>query len=190
MNEVIQENSDSSQVKRNNISTGITYGVVIGLLYCLLLFWRWSSAGNMITFGIIALVSYLIVIAIMFYEAFYRRKQDGGFITLKNLFQTLFISVLIFELIYAIYNFIHLKYIDPEVIDRMQASVSDMLEKAGGNMSDDDKEKTLSRFDEMKKATELGQVLKSYLISIAISGVVALLIALIMRKKKPVFQEI
>jgi hypothetical protein len=186
----VNENENTSVGKNLNTSTGISYGIITGLVYCLLLFWRWSSASNMITFGISALVGYCVVMAIMFYEAYYRRKQEGGFVTLKNLFQTLFISVLIFELIYAIYNFIHLKYIDPEVIDRMKSGMSAMLDKAGSNMSDEDKEKALSRFEEMRKATQIGQILKSYLMSLAISGVVALLISLIMKKKRPVFQEI
>lgn len=176
-------------MKSQNVSTGATYGVLIGLVYVLFLFWRWSSAENMIMFSIIAGLAYVVVLGMMFYEAFVRRKQNGGYIDLKNLFQTLFISVIIFEVIYAIYNFIHLKYIDPDVVANMKAGVESMLDKAG-EMSDEDREKALKGFDEMDKATELGSVVKSFLISIAISGVFALIISLIMRRKKPVFEEV
>ena len=65
-----------------------------------------------------------------------------------------------------------------------------MLEKAGNNMSDEDKDKALERFDEMKKSTEIGQVIKGYFVSVAISGVIAMLISLIMKKRKPVFEEV
>jgi len=37
----------------------------------------------------------------------------------------------------------------------------------------------------MEKALEIGQIVKSYFISIAISGFFAFLVALIMRKKNP-----
>jgi hypothetical protein len=171
-----------------NISTGVMFGILIGLIYCILLFWRWTSASNVIYFGLSAFGGYIIIISLMFYEAFYRRKQDGGSIALKTLYQTLFISVLIFELIYSVYNFLHLKYIDPNVVDRMKVGVEQMLDKAGSGMSDEDKDKALSRFDEMKQATQLAQIVKGYFVSISISGVVALLVSIIMRKRKPVFE--
>lgn len=176
--------------KSKNINTGITFGIIIGLLYCILLFLRWQNAENLIRFGILAFVNYLLVLGIMFYEANYRRKQEeGNFISVKNLFQTLFISVLIFELVYGIFNFVYLKYIDPEVITRMKNAVVQLMENAG-NVSEKDKSDAISRFDDMKKSTEFLPALRSYAISIAISGVFALIIAAIMKKNKPVFQEL
>lgn len=172
-----------------NTKTGLAYGIIIGLVYVLILFWRWTSATNLIKFGLITLVGYIIILALMFIEASQRRKINGGFIDLKNLFQTLFISVLIFEFFYSLYNFIHLKYIDPTVVDRMRAGIEEMLDKAGSSMSDTDKEKAIGRIEDIKKATDLPQVIKSYLSSIAISGVFALLISAIIKKKKPVFIE-
>ena len=177
-------------MKNKNVSIGISYGLIIGLIYILFLFWRWSSAENIIQFGLIAVVAYVVVLGCMFYEAYARRKDNGGFIDLKNLFQTLFVSVLVFEIIYALYNYIHLKYIDPEVISRMKLGMEEMLEKAGENVSDADREKTMAQMDQMDEATSFISIIKSFLISISISGVFALLISIIMRKRKPIFEEI
>lgn len=177
-------------MKNKNISTGINFGIVIGLVYVILLFWRWNEAENLIKFGVIASVAYLVVIGMMIFEAYTRRKQNEGFIEIKDLFQTLFISVLIFEFIYGFYNFIHLKYIDPEVINRMKVGMKELLEKAGENLPEAEREKSLSKFDELEKSTELVPIIKSYLTSIAMSGVFALIISLIFKKKKPIFQEI
>lgn len=172
--------------KNKNLQIGLTYGLIIGLIYCILVFIRWSLSGNLILFGIMSFISYLVILAIMFVEAFQRRKLENGFIDLKNLFQTLFISVLVFELFFALYNFIHLKYIDPNVVDKMKEGMNTMLDKmSNGQITDSQREESLKRFDEMKKATEFVQVAKSYLISIAISGFFAFIIALIMRKKNP-----
>ena len=177
-------------MKNKNVSIGISYGLIIGLISILFLFWRWSSAENIIQFGLIAVVAYVVVLGCMFYEAYARRKDNGGFIDLKNLFQTLFVSVLVFEIIYALYNYIHLKYIDPEVISRMKLGMEEMLEKAGENVSDADREKTMAQMDQMDEATSFTSIIKSFLISISISGVFALLISIIMRKRKPIFEEI
>jgi hypothetical protein len=115
---------------------------------------------------------------------------SDGFIDFKSLFQTLFISVLIFELLYSIYTYIHLTYVDPTVGDRMRAGMEEMFDKVGDKMSDADKEKALERMGDIKKATELPQMIKSYLSSVAISGIFALIISAIVKKKKPVFEEV
>lgn len=172
--------------KNKNLQTGLSYGILIGVIYCLIAFTRWSMTSNLILFGVIAFVGYLIILGLMFWEAFQRRKMEPkGVIDLKNLFQTLFVSVLIFELIYAIYNFLHLKYIDPNIIEKMKDGMTAMMDKMGAQMTDTQREESLSRFDEMKKSTEPLQLLKSYLISIAISGFFAFIISLTMRKKNP-----
>lgn len=176
--------------ENKNISTGVTYGVIIGLLYVLMLFFRWSIATNLIKFGLYTFLGYLVILGLLFYEAYQRRKMNDGFISLKDLFQTLFISVLIFELLYSIYTFIHLTYVDPTVGDRMRAGMEEMFDKMGDKMSDADKEKALERMGDIKKATELPQMIKSYLSSVAISGIFALIISAIVKKKKPVFEEV
>ena len=175
-------------MKNKNVSTGIAFGIIIGLVYCILLFLRWQSASNFIQFALIAFITYIIILGIMFYEAFYRRKQEeGNYITLKQLFQTLLISVLIFEFFYSAYNYIHLKFIDPGVIDRMKIAMENMLDKAGDNVTTQQKKDSLSKIEELKQATEFGKIITGYFTSVAVSGVFALIISAILKKKKPVF---
>ena len=173
-----------------NISTGIAFGLITGLVYCILLFIRWQSATNFILFAALALITYLLIIGILFYEASYRRKLNGGYIETKELMQTLFVSVLIFELFYSIFNFIYLKYIDPNVVDNMKHAMQKMLDQAGDQVSDQQRKDSMERFDKINEAAEIGSVIKNYFISIAVSGVIALIISAIMKRRKPIFQEI
>lgn len=173
-----------------NLSTGVTYGIIIGLVYVIILFWRWSAATNFAKFGLISLLGFIVVLSLMTFEALQRRKMNNGFIELKPLFQTLFISVLIFDFFYTLYNFIHLTYVDPNVVDRMKEGMQEMFDKMGDNMSDSKKEKALEQIKDIRKATELPQLVKSYFSSVAISGIFALIISAIVKKKKPVFEEI
>lgn len=173
-----------------NISTGIAFGLIIGLVYCILLFLRWQSATNFIQFGLLAIVSYIVIIVILIYEASYRRKLNGGFIETKELMQTLFISVLIFEFFYTVFNFIYLKYIDPGVIDSMKQAMQKMLNQAGDQITEEQRKQSMERFDKLGEATQIGQAIKSYFLSVAVSGIVALIISAIMKKRKPVFEEI
>ncbi|MDQ6814604.1 MAG: DUF4199 domain-containing protein [Bacteroidota bacterium] len=173
-----------------NVSTGITYGIIIGLVYVIMLFFRWSIATNIIRFGLYTFLGYVIILGLLTFEALQRRKMDSGFIELKSLFQTLFISVLIFEFFYSLYTYIHLTYIDPGVGDRMRQGMQEMFDKVGDKMSDDDKEKALEKIGNIKRATEIPQMIKGYLSSVAITGIFALIISAIVKKKKPVFEEI
>ena len=175
--------------KNKNLSIGATFGIVIGLVYCALLFWRWESSASFIKFAVIIFISYIIILGTLFYEGFYRRKIEGGYIVLKDVFQTLFISVLILELFYSIYNFIHLKYIDPHTIERMKKVMIEMLDKAGDKVTDEQRADSLKRFDELQKATQIGEIIKSYFTSVAITGVFALIFSAIIKKKQPLVQE-
>lgn len=176
--------------ENKNISTGVTYGLVIGLLYILMLFGLWNTATNMIKFSLYSLLSFVVILGLLFYEAYQRRKMNDGYIDLKSLFQTLFVSILIIQLLSSIYTYVHLTYIDPTVGDRMMAGVEEMMDKMGDKISDSDREKTMEKMGEIKQMTDVPQMIKSYLSSVAIMGIFALIIAAIVKKKKPVFEEI
>jgi hypothetical protein len=72
----------------------------------------------------------------------------------------------------------------------MREVMQEIFDKVGDRISDDDKEKALERMVYIKKATQLPQMIKSYLSAVAISGILSLIVAAIMKKKKPVFEEI
>lgn len=173
-----------------NASTGISFGLITGLVYCILLFIRWQNATNFMVFGLLAFLNYLLIIGIIFYEAYYRRKQEPeGYIDFKNLLQTLFISVLVFEFFYSIFNLVYLTYVDPDVVNKMKVAMQQMLDKAGSGISDEQRESYMSNLNNLKNSTDIGQLLQGYLISIAVSGVIAMIIASIMKKNKPIFKE-
>jgi len=168
-----------------NISTGIKFGLGIGVLYVILLFWRWSNAAKPFTIGPIAIGSFLLIIGILFWEATLLKKNNGGFMGMKQLFQTLFITVLIFELFYVVYNFIHFKYIDPNIIAKMQAGAADAFKNIP-NVSEKDKQAAIANYSTLTQYTQPLKMLQSYISSIAVSGSVVALIAFIMKKNTTV----
>ncbi|HWB26728.1 MAG TPA: DUF4199 domain-containing protein [Chitinophagaceae bacterium] len=176
-------------VKNKNVSAGLTWGVILGLIYCLFLYLRWSAATNIAAYALLAVINYLLILGLLFVEAAYRKKSAGGFIELKELFQTLFISVLLFELFYALFDFLYLKWIDPGVIDRMRKATQVMFDKSTVPISDEQKKSTLQAIDSLRQSTQVGNVIQSYFTYVAVSGVLAFFIALIMRKRKPADTE-
>jgi nitrate reductase NapE component len=177
--------------KSGNVQNGLIFGLIIGFIYCISLFLRYNVASSIIMFGVIALLFYLLVIGMLFFCGIKRRTELGGFIELKNAFQTIFIAILIAELIYTIFNVIYLKFIDPNFFERWQANMETFLEKT---IKDDDKrEDALNKFKEsmekqkLKGLTFQGMAL-GYLISVAITGVFGFIAALIIRKRKTAFE--
>src|SRR5688500_16587410 len=92
---------------------GVKWGLIISVVYCAFLYMRYQvGETSPMIFGGLAFVGFVIVLVLMLVSGFQLRKKLGGFIELKQAFKALFIAVLIFELAYAIFNFIYLKYIN------------------------------------------------------------------------------
>jgi len=169
--------------QQTNLSHGLKWGLLIGAAYIILLYARYASAAsNPIMMGLWTLIGYGIVVAMLAVCGFKLRKKNGGIIDVKEAFKVLFLAVLIFELCYTVFNFIYLKYINPNFFKVYRDSMAVLLEKSG---------QPQARTDEMLKTIDVDagsqmsvfDLLKAYLVSISVSGIVALILALIIKKK-------
>jgi hypothetical protein len=177
--------------KTSNAKTGLIFGLMIGLIYCISLYLRYNAASSVIMFGVITLLFYLIVIGMLIFCGIRRRNELGGYIELKDAFQTIFIAILVAELIYVLFNIVYLKFIDPNFFDHWQTKMEAFLERT---IKDDTRrEEALNKLKEQmetqkEKGLTAAGILKSYLISVAITGVFGLIAALIVRKRKMEFE--
>src|SRR5689334_13380482 len=110
-------------------SFGAKWGAIIGFVYCLLLLLRYKTGSNFLMFSIWIFVGYIIVLVLLLIAGFNLRKQLGGYVELKDAFKALFLAVLIFELFYALFNFIYIKYVDPGFFQRLKDSTEEFLIK-------------------------------------------------------------
>ena len=178
--------------RSTSLSNGLTFGLIAGLIYCISLYIRYSITGtNVILFAILTFLFYLVVLGVLVFCGLTRRKQLGGYMNLKQAFQTIFIAILVAELIYVIFNFIYLKFIDPTYLDRLQDTMEKFFEESG--MSDSQKDKQIARMEKQlakQKEAGIGGAALAYLTGVAITGVLGFIISLIIRKKKPVFDNV
>jgi hypothetical protein len=172
--------------KNINVRFGLQYGLIIGIVYCALLFFRWHSSVSTVQFGMGTLLSYMLVVVLLFFEAFQRKKSNAGFISLKELFQTLFISVLVFELLFSVYNYIHVTYIEPEAVTRI---TKDLIKTAEETTNTEQKKLYVEAIASITKFKEVSYMIRNYPFCIAISGIVSFVVAVIMKKNKPVTQQ-
>ncbi len=168
---------------------GLKWGLIISVVYCIFLFLRYEMGeSNPLIFSGLAFVGYVIILVLMLVSGFQIRKQLGGYIELQQAFKAIFIAVLIFELAYAIFNFIYLKYINPDFFLHLRDSTERMLTEAGQSQSEIDK--VLNSIDvDAPRKMGVFDVLKSYLVGVAITGALAFLMALIIKKKPDAYMQ-
>jgi hypothetical protein len=154
-----------------------------------MLWLRYSmGATNPLFMGLWVFVGYVLVLILLLVSGFQLRKLNGGFIEFKEVFKYLFISVLIFEAFYTAFNFIYLTYVDPDFFQKFRDSTEDFLIRQ--NTPQDQIDNALERLNEEGAANQdIMSVLKTFLFSISVSGLMALMFSFIIRKKDPFEQE-
>ena len=174
----------------NSSAHGVRWGIIIGLVYCLFLFLRFRIGGdNAGIFGIITFIGLITVLILLFICGIQFRKKNGGFLEMKEAFKTMFIAVLIFELFFAFFSIIYLKYIDREFFDRFRVSTENLLNMAKQSQADNDR--ILQGIDDwaaQARSLNAFDILKTYLYNVAMMGLFALIFSLIIKRKQPPFQ--
>lgn len=168
---------------------GIKWGIIIGLVYCVLLLLRYNlGISNPIKFSLLTFMGYIIVLVMLLVSGFQLRKQMGGFLELKDAFKAMFVSVLIFEFIYAVFNFIYLKYVNPNFFYQLRDATETLLENS--KQSPATIKKTLDSIDvDAPSKMTIFDLLKSYLFYVAITGIFAFIFALIVKRKRDIFED-
>jgi hypothetical protein len=175
--------------KENNVSYGLKWGLIIGAVYCVFLFLRYNQSNvNPMYFPLWTVIGYVVVLILLLVCGIKRRKKLGGYIELKDAFQTMFVAVLGFEFIYMAFNFLYLKFIDPHFFENLKNSMEVFLEK--NNIPQDQLNKQLENLDNNDlKNMSLGNSLTYFAFYVMISGIFALIFALIVKRKRTPFQN-
>ena len=110
-----------------------------------------------------------------------------GYADFKDIFQTIFIAIIITEIVYVVFNAVYLKYVDPSFFDNFKLVTRNFLEKSG--LSQDQVDEKMKTFDDAnKQLTPLG-LIKGFGTWVVIDSIIGMIYAAILRKKKDIFQE-
>jgi Protein of unknown function (DUF4199) len=163
---------------------GLRYGFITGLLYIILLFGRFKFfSSNPRYFVLSAVVSYLIILMMYLFTAISRRNELGGYADMKEIFTSVFIVILITELLYLIFNLVYFKIVDPGFWENFQASTRTKLQMA--HIPAEQIEQQMKSFKDMEAQSSPGNLIKGYGISVVIDSVFGLIFAIILRKPNP-----
>lgn len=175
------------ETSRNTI--GLRYGLLTGILYTVLLFIRYRYfASNPFSFGLFAIVSYVMVLLMFLFTGIARRKEMGGYGEFRDIFTSIFIAILIAELFYVIFNIIYLKFVDPAFWETFKTNSLLYMQKL--RASDEQIDQQMKSFKDVGQQTKPFGLIKGYGFGVIIDCVFGLIFAIILRRKEPGMQGI
>jgi Protein of unknown function (DUF4199) len=163
---------------------GLRYGFITGLLYFILLFFRFKFfATNPASFAVFAVVSYLVILLMYLFAAIARKNELGGYAPMKEIFTSVFVVILITELVFIIFNLIYFKILDPSFWENFRTATLVNLQKA--HAPQEQIEQQMKSFKDMQEQSSPGSLIKGYGISVIIDSIFGLIFAIILRKQNP-----
>jgi uncharacterized membrane protein (UPF0182 family) len=167
---------------------GLRYGVITGLIYMVLLFLRYHFfAGSPVTFFLFSTASYIIVLLMYLATGIARKKELGGYGDLKEIFQSIFIVILITELVYVLFNFIYFKFADPAFWEKFNAVSLEYDRRQ--HMTAEEIDQSMKGFRDAAKNMQPATLVKNYGVSVVIDAVFGIILAAVIRKNRPVSGE-
>jgi len=171
--------------KASKYNLGIRFGLLIGVIYVILLYVRYHfAASNPILIGVFAILSYLVILLLFLFTGIARKKELGGSGEMKEIFQSIFIAILITELFYILFNLVYFKFIDPAFWENFKATSLSIMEKAG--LTKEEIDEKMKGFKDVGQETKPMGLIKGYGTAVVVDSVFGLIFAALLRKKKPV----
>lgn len=100
--------------KRAGLKAGLIGGIIIALIYIVLLWIKFTFLSyNPFAFYVGNFVSYFLILGCLAILAMQKRRKQGGYAEIKDLFQPIFIAVIIAELAYFFFTYYYLNYVNP-----------------------------------------------------------------------------
>ena len=167
---------------------GLRYGFITGFLYFILLFCRFKFfSSNPRYFVTFAVVSYLIILIMYLFTAIARKNELGGYADLKEIFTSVFIVILITELLYIVFNLVYFKIVDPSFWENFQTSTRTELQMA--HIPEEQIQLQMKSFKDMEHQSTPGNLIKGYGTSVVVDSVFGLIFAIILRKRNPAIKK-
>jgi hypothetical protein len=94
--------------KSISMTTGLKFGLLGALLYVISVWLKFKFFDEKIaSFSMVAIGGYAVFVIVWIMAALSRRRQTGGYADIRELFQTIFLVIVIGELAYAIFNYVY-----------------------------------------------------------------------------------
>ena len=173
----------------NKGNPGVTYGLIAGLIMIVISLGLYL--GGVKTFlSPIAFLSYVVIIVIAVLAGVRQKKLNGGYIEFSDALKVVFTTFAIGFLLQTLFMYILLNYIDvpfrEALAQETQAVTETMMKRFGASDAQID--------EALKNAAgqnnySIGKMFLGYAIWCIVFFIISLIIAAIIKRKKPVFDN-
>lgn len=187
MSEIFEVTANEPIEPASKYAIAIRYGLMTGFISMFLttINFLYLLKINYVAFLVGGFLMFIVPIVFYWLAAKRQRQLVGGFISLKDAFQVVFIVIIISMIISTIYGLIYNKYIDPDFISRMKESLQAFLEKV--KVPNEKMDEALAQIDEASAgATKPSKILYSFAQGIIFQSIFGFIVALIVKKERPV----
>ena len=173
----------------NKGNAGITYGLIAGLVMIVISLGLYL--GGVKTFlSPVAFLSYVVIIVIAILAGLRQKKVNGGYIEFTDALKVVFTTFAIGFLLQTLFMYILLNYIDVPFREALAqetlVATETMMKKFGA--SDSQIEEALKNSAGQNNYS-IGKMFLGYAIWCIVFFIVSLIIAAIIKKKRPVFDN-
>ncbi|UKT64867.1 DUF4199 domain-containing protein [Pedobacter mucosus] len=133
---------------------------------------------------------FILFIALLVFAGITIRKEIGGFWTFGEAFKSFLIIALILAITATLYNVLLMKFIDPDLPQKAASAIEDaqrtMMEKFG--MASEQIDEAIAKAGNMEEKLQpsFKNIFTSFGVSLALYGVLSLILAAILKKNEPV----
>jgi Protein of unknown function (DUF4199) len=167
---------------------GIRFGLITGLLYMVLLFIRNRFfAQNPDHYVYATFVIYFLVLVCLLFAGISRKAELNGYATMQEIFQSIFITILITELCYVLFNLVYLKFVNPGFPDTFKNDA--LIYFQSQHRSQQEINAGMESVQALMENVKPGGLLKGFGTSVVIDSIFGFIFAAIFRRKKPIPKE-
>jgi hypothetical protein len=162
---------------------GIIISIVSILLFTIYSMFMMTTAGMWGTMGF-GVFSFILTMLLLGAMAMQQRKAMGGFITFKEAFSAVFVSILIIVIVSQLYATVYTTWIDPEYYDKSREMSENMVMQLGGD--EEASELAAAKAEEsIEKQKSFSGKLMGALFSIILYSLFGFIIAAVVKRNKP-----
>ena len=135
-------------------------------------------------------VGLIVVIYFMYRAGKEVRDQNGGYISLGEIFKPLFITIVFGTLIYALFQYVMFKFIDTGLVEVQKQIAIEGIQKVAEYINSEEIQENLdeaiAEIEDKDFSITFMQVIKSWFVNLIFGAIIALIQAAIMKKNPPV----
>jgi Protein of unknown function (DUF4199) len=167
--------------------TGLRFGIVAAIFYTAALFVLYKTGIEQFGARFNRIIVFAIVVLIGITAGIYQKRKQGGFITLRQGFQTIFTAFLIAEIAYTIFNYLLYSTIDPGLSGKIldYQIVETRKSMAGMQAPQKDIDEMIAVMEQARGAKmSVGVAFQTMMLFLMVWGMISLVVSAVMGKIK------